>query len=74
MGLTDNISEMVSGVKDVPPVPLTPDPEPVHVLEPPNHRQPISHAEEIQIVEEVVHGSLEDEKLVGDEREIVVVR
>ncbi|XP_006338360.1 ras GTPase-activating protein-binding protein 2-like isoform X2 [Solanum tuberosum] len=67
---TDNSSEMVNGVKDVAPVPLTPDP--VHVLEPPNHRQPSSHAEDIQIVEEVVHGSLENEKLVGDEREIMV--
>lgn len=69
---TDNSSEIVNGVKDVAPVPLTPDPEPVHVLEPPNHRQPSSHAEDIQIVEEVVHGSLENEKLVGDEREIMV--
>ncbi|KAJ8546233.1 hypothetical protein K7X08_018816 [Anisodus acutangulus] len=43
---TANSSEMVNGVKDVAPMPLTPDP--------------------------VVHGSLENEKLVGDEREIVV--
>ncbi|KAK4346419.1 hypothetical protein RND71_032758 [Anisodus tanguticus] len=42
---TANSSEMVNGVKDVAPMPLTPDP---------------------------VHGSLENEKLVGDEREIVV--
>ncbi|KAJ8567135.1 hypothetical protein K7X08_019343 [Anisodus acutangulus] len=44
----------------------------LHVLDPPNHGQTSSHAEEIQIVEEVVHGSLEDEKLVGAERETVV--
>lgn len=96
---TDNSSEMVNAVKDVAPVPLTPDPgwifcliphfssfyfsncllgffvlilEPVHVLQPPNHRQPSSHAEDIKIVEEVVHGSLENEKVVGDEREIMV--
>ncbi|XP_004232159.1 nuclear transport factor 2-like isoform X1 [Solanum lycopersicum] len=69
---TDNSSEMVNAVKDVAPVPLTPDPEPVHVLQPSNHRQPSSHAEDIKIVEEVVHGSLENEKVVGDEREIMV--
>ncbi|XP_059293860.1 nuclear transport factor 2-like [Lycium ferocissimum] len=69
---TDNSSKMVNGVEDVPPVSLTPDPEPVHLLDPPNHRQPSSHGEEIPIVEEVVHGSLEDERLVGDERETVV--
>lgn len=35
------------------------------MLEPPNHKQPSSRAKEIQIVEE-------DERLVGDERQIVV--
>ncbi|XP_009792498.1 nuclear transport factor 2-like isoform X3 [Nicotiana sylvestris] len=41
---------------------MTSDPEPADVLDPPNHGQPSSHAaEEIQIVEEVVHGSLEAE-------------
>ncbi|KAK4367608.1 hypothetical protein RND71_011400 [Anisodus tanguticus] len=70
---TANSSEMVNGVQDVPSVPLTPDPAfLLHVLDPPNHGQTSSHAEEIQIVEEVVHGSLEEEKLVGDERETVV--
>ncbi|OIT05820.1 hypothetical protein A4A49_10752 [Nicotiana attenuata] len=71
---TVNSSEIVNGVEDVPPVQhMTSDPEPADVLDPPNHRQTSSHAaEEIQVVDEVVHGSLEGERLVGDKREIVV--
>lgn len=69
---TDNSLEMVNGVKNVAPAPLTHDPEPVRVLEPLHQRQPSSHVEGIQIVEEVVHGSLEDKRLVGDERDTVV--
>lgn len=42
------------------------------MLEPLHQRQPSSHVEGIQIVEEVVHGSLEDKRLVGDERDTVV--
>ncbi|KAM3286425.1 nuclear transport factor 2 isoform X1 [Capsicum chacoense] len=67
----DNSSETVNAVKDVVSVPLTSAPEPVHVHEPPNHTQPSSHAEG-EIIKEVAHVSLEDERLVADEREIVV--
>ncbi|KAK4360711.1 hypothetical protein RND71_019663 [Anisodus tanguticus] len=69
---TDTVSEMINGTEDVQSEVLTPDLEPTHVVDPPNLNQAGSCAEEVLHVEEKANDSLEDERQVGDEREIVV--
>lgn len=68
---TDTVSEMINGTEDVQSEVLIADPEPTHVVDPPNLDQAGSYAE-VQHVEEKSNDSLEDGRQVGDEREIVV--
>ncbi|KAL3376460.1 hypothetical protein AABB24_003074 [Solanum stoloniferum] len=68
----DTVSEVINGTEDVQSEVLTPDPEPTHVVDPPNLDQAGTHAEEVQHVEEKANDSLEDRRQVADEREIVV--
>ncbi|CAN4090637.1 unnamed protein product [Withania somnifera] len=69
---TDTVSEMINGTEDVQSEVLIPDPEPTHVVDPPNLDQDGLYAEEVQHVDEKAYDSLKDRRQVGDEREIVV--
>lgn len=68
----DTVSEVLNGTEDVQSEVLTPDPEPTHVVDPPDLDQAGSPAEEVQHVEEKANDSSVDGRQVADEREIVV--
>ncbi|XP_015054816.1 ras GTPase-activating protein-binding protein 2-like [Solanum pennellii] len=68
----DTVSEVLNGTEDVQSEVLTPDPEPTHVVDPPNLDQAGSPAEEVLHVEEKANDSSVDGRQVADEREIVV--
>ncbi|XP_019157040.1 PREDICTED: ras GTPase-activating protein-binding protein 2-like [Ipomoea nil] len=71
----DSNAKMVNGVDDEPtviPSPEAPDPEPAHVPDSLNANPASSDTEEVKNVGIKIHESLEDEKQVSDEKEILV--